>query len=428
MKKYLRLLIFFILLYCINLTVFGQNIKILYYGEPSYFNRIDRVYIETSEKPLIGMIVMKTDENGDTKLVPIPCEGYKFTGWYKKGDYYIINNNTISKNIKNVVIYPRFEKRNKQIILFFSVLIFLAAFYFFIKNMYENVLKENDNGKTINAVKFVKLVITALISMGMLTVFFYLVYWYGPMIKDDVMIMFMLTSLLAIYYRKRDNANAVELVAISGVCTFGVWLVSTDVRYAEYYKNLTLSAKENIGYILKYIITFSIAAGYFILKSFIVGKDAKKYKIGNMAIMGFAALVIVWIFGDFDKTHSDNAVDFYTFWDFMMILFLVSGTEFLVFVLSGLLKNNNVGNIPILLTVTFLILMVFGENIESMDKGNLAPIKINGYAGYKNSSGKIVIEPAFSYVEEFQGGLAKVMVNGKYGIINKNGRFIVLPK
>jgi len=48
--------------------------------------------------------------------------------------------------------------------------------------------------------------------------------------------------------------------------------------------------------------------------------------------------------------------------------------------------------------------------------------------GLKDSSGNILIEPQFSWINKFVNGYSKVVANGKIGYINKFGRIICEPK
>ncbi len=52
----------------------------------------------------------------------------------------------------------------------------------------------------------------------------------------------------------------------------------------------------------------------------------------------------------------------------------------------------------------------------------------NGEYGYKNKTGKIIIEPKYDKAFEFSEGLAGVRQNGKWGFIDKTGREIVKPR
>jgi hypothetical protein len=45
--------------------------------------------------------------------------------------------------------------------------------------------------------------------------------------------------------------------------------------------------------------------------------------------------------------------------------------------------------------------------------------------GFINKAGKVVVQPNFQYVSDFNNGLAAAKLNNKYGFIDKKGNFIV---
>ena len=55
----------------------------------------------------------------------------------------------------------------------------------------------------------------------------------------------------------------------------------------------------------------------------------------------------------------------------------------------------------------------------------LARVKVDQKIGYIDSTGKMVIQPQFTYGGNFVNGLARVKVNGKMGFINKKGVLVV---
>lgn len=54
----------------------------------------------------------------------------------------------------------------------------------------------------------------------------------------------------------------------------------------------------------------------------------------------------------------------------------------------------------------------------------LQPAKIEGKFGYQDSQGRMVIEPQFDEVSDFQEGLAKVKLADNYAYINQTGEFV----
>jgi len=58
----------------------------------------------------------------------------------------------------------------------------------------------------------------------------------------------------------------------------------------------------------------------------------------------------------------------------------------------------------------------------------LAAVCINGKFGFINTSGEIVIDAVYDYVERFSDGTALVLVDGLYGYINESGKYIIEPQ
>lgn len=58
------------------------------------------------------------------------------------------------------------------------------------------------------------------------------------------------------------------------------------------------------------------------------------------------------------------------------------------------------------------------------------PIQSQNYKyGFKDQTGKIVIEPKFEEASDFtEDGLARIKLNGKYGYIDKTGKIVIEPK
>lgn len=61
-------------------------------------------------------------------------------------------------------------------------------------------------------------------------------------------------------------------------------------------------------------------------------------------------------------------------------------------------------------------------------EGRLIPYLDGALWGYKNTKGKVAVEPAFSAAHEFSGSIAFAAKNGLYGIINRKGVFTAEPQ
>ena len=57
----------------------------------------------------------------------------------------------------------------------------------------------------------------------------------------------------------------------------------------------------------------------------------------------------------------------------------------------------------------------------------LAAVSLNGRWGFIDLTGQFVIEPQFSFAENFANGVARVELDGQYGYINRQGEFIWGP-
>src|SRR2546421_11859187 len=70
---------------------------------------------------------------------------------------------------------------------------------------------------------------------------------------------------------------------------------------------------------------------------------------------------------------------------------------------------------------------VYGQSGQPAPR--LRPIQQNGKWGYIDGTGKVVIEPRFSWAEEFSEGLAAFEnEDGKYGYIDETGKVVIEPK
>ncbi|MDY5625469.1 MAG: WG repeat-containing protein, partial [Eubacteriales bacterium] len=65
--------------------------------------------------------------------------------------------------------------------------------------------------------------------------------------------------------------------------------------------------------------------------------------------------------------------------------------------------------------------------VSTATAGRLIPFLENSLWGYKNTSGEIVILPAFSAANEFDGNVAFAAKDGLYGLIDRSGAWIAEP-
>jgi hypothetical protein len=54
------------------------------------------------------------------------------------------------------------------------------------------------------------------------------------------------------------------------------------------------------------------------------------------------------------------------------------------------------------------------------NNGSLVPFEVNGLWGYKNSNGKVIVQPIFENASYFQGNFAIIVYNGKQGLLKRN--------
>ena len=87
-------------------------------------------------------------------------------------------------------------------------------------------------------------------------------------------------------------------------------------------------------------------------------------------------------------------------------------------------------NSIVLSTIIFFIFI----NLCNSQKNEENPLFIinhihedgNRKYGFMNQNGKVVIEPTFDRVYDFQKDLAKVHIDNKKGLINKKGEFLII--
>ena len=83
---------------------------------------------------------------------------------------------------------------------------------------------------------------------------------------------------------------------------------------------------------------------------------------------------------------------------------------------------NNLTKVFLTALLVASTLFSFGQNLEKFQADN-------GKYGFKDSTGKVVVEAKYDDVYDFSKGLAKVFIgdwnNGKWGFINKEGKEIV---
>ena len=61
----------------------------------------------------------------------------------------------------------------------------------------------------------------------------------------------------------------------------------------------------------------------------------------------------------------------------------------------------------------------------SVETRNLIPYKENGQNGLKDADGNVVMEPAFSYINDFVRGYAEVSTGEKNGLIDELGNVVI---
>ncbi len=63
-----------------------------------------------------------------------------------------------------------------------------------------------------------------------------------------------------------------------------------------------------------------------------------------------------------------------------------------------------------------------------MGTQDLQPVRKDDVWGFKDASGKLVIEPQFESAGGFSEGLARVRVAGKWGFVDVRGEIVISPR
>lgn len=437
MKKHVRIIFIFILFMTGAVFVNGQNVKFLYYGEPSYLNKIERVYLEVSEKPLLGMVFTAKNKRGETKLVPIPLKGYEFTGWYKKGDYYVVKDNVIKSRANDVVLYPKFEKKGKKVLIVIMSLLLLIPFYIGIKNQYESLLpkslreKDEESVNKKEEIKFdvrriIPLIVTPFVMLGMMFLIYLFVYGYGPLIKDDIIIIFLIFSTLSLIRKKEGILIWIGNQILTISVTVIVWLIFTGNSYVEMYSTLTLSQKESINYVV--VFNVAIFAGLIIglLKS--LHRNYTKYRAIAWGIwIAFVIGTCLYAFNRIIMGMINNSIESYPIFNFFLIALIFSGTDLLVKVAEWINISKYRNTICYAIVIIAGIYFITVGNVKVYNTKNLNPVTIKSKIGYADRKGKIIIEPVFDDGEKFVKKFAQVKIAGYPAVINSHGQFETLP-
>lgn len=85
--------------------------------------------------------------------------------------------------------------------------------------------------------------------------------------------------------------------------------------------------------------------------------------------------------------------------------------------------------------IAFIMFCLIGETVygQKQESSNLVAFEENGRFGYKNESGKIVIEPHFFCAGVFSEGLAPIaiyiedLLDSRWGYIDENGKMVIEP-
>jgi hypothetical protein len=78
--------------------------------------------------------------------------------------------------------------------------------------------------------------------------------------------------------------------------------------------------------------------------------------------------------------------------------------------------------------VVVLCAVTFGSAADTVESGQLLPVKDNGTWGYIDLEGTVVIEPQFDGAWEFAEGLAAIKVGEKHGYVDRTGKIVIKPQ
>jgi len=76
----------------------------------------------------------------------------------------------------------------------------------------------------------------------------------------------------------------------------------------------------------------------------------------------------------------------------------------------------------------FLLISLFA--FTTVCQGKIVPFysATNDKYGYKDQSGKVIIEPKYDLAYPVEEGMAAVKLNGKFGYVNQDGKEIISPR
>lgn len=79
----------------------------------------------------------------------------------------------------------------------------------------------------------------------------------------------------------------------------------------------------------------------------------------------------------------------------------------------------------VIIAPSFTFAFDFSEGLAVAGKGEN---KLSSKYGFINTKGEWVIPPSYNAADEFSEGLARVQINGKWGYIDKTGKIIITPQ
>ena len=81
------------------------------------------------------------------------------------------------------------------------------------------------------------------------------------------------------------------------------------------------------------------------------------------------------------------------------------------------------------LRISFVAILISHDIIGQEINIKLYPKRqSNGYYGYVNKSGNLIIDGKYDKAFSFSGSYAKVISDKKWGLINKDGKYLIKPK